>query len=110
MSLKRLNEESKNILYDILYNVRNEYQRMQFMWSYHFGLGDYVLYYNGSHEFESDYDFEQKINNDFNLVEVANKFMDINCCWLSIIRNDDIDYDSDIIEVEIITNTYKLKK
>ena len=75
MSLKRLNEESKNILYDILYNVRNEYPRMQFMWSYHFGLGDYVLYYNGSHEFESDYDFEQKINNDFNLVEVANKFM-----------------------------------
>ena len=54
--------------------------------------------------------FRKKINNDFNLVEVANKFMDINCCWLSIIRNDDIDYDSDIIEVEIITNTYKLKK
>ena len=41
---------------------------MQFMWSYHFGLVDYVLYYNGSHEFESDYDFEQKINND--IVEI----------------------------------------
>lgn len=107
----RLNDESLNILYSILYSVRKDYPNIKFMWIYNYLLGDYVLLYSTQEEI-NNYNFEKEVFDKYCFSEKVTRFIDINTKYLSIEKdfNNKIEDNVDIVETEILVNTYKLKK
>lgn len=110
--MARLNNKSLAILKEIITNARRDYEDMLFMWAYNSELGDYCLFYKEGNEDGFDcYEFESEIEIRYDLVEKATEFMDMNCKWLYVARDDYdiIKFDVDLVETEIIVREHEIK-
>lgn len=107
--MKRLNKEAIDILYEILTKVRKDFPEVKFNFQYHFGMEQYCLIYEGCENTGMDvWQFEELITSDYLTEEINDKFKSIVGVWLDIIEGE-VEDDVDILEAEIIFNTYKLK-